>query len=42
MVFGCGLREPDVAAITPKMAGLHGLSNIFFDDDGTASSVDEP
>ncbi len=42
VVFGCWLREPDVSAVAAKVAALEGLSNVFLDDDGTTSGVNEP
>lgn len=42
VVFGSGLREPDVTTVSPQVARLEGISNVLLDDDGTASGVDEP
>jgi hypothetical protein len=41
MVLGCGLREPDVAAVAVQVAGFEGFGYVFFDDDGAAGCVDE-
>lgn len=42
VVFGCGLRIPNVTTVATKLAGLKGISDILLHDDGTAGSVDEP
>lgn len=42
VVFGCGLREPNITAIATKVAGLKGISDVLFHDDGTTGSVDKP
>ena len=42
VVFRCGLREPDVAAVAAEVAALEGFGDVFFDDDGAAGGVDEP
>lgn len=42
VVLFCGLREPDVTSVAVELAALEGCGNIFLDDDGTASGVDEP
>lgn len=42
VVLGCRLRVPDVAAVAAEVAGLEGVGDVFFDDDGTAGGVDEP
>lgn len=42
VVFGRGLREPDVAAVAAEVAGFQGVGDVFLDDDGAAGSVDEP
>lgn len=42
VVFGCGLREPNVTAIATKVAGLKGVGDILLHNDGTAGGVDEP
>lgn len=40
VVFRCRLREPHVAAVAAEVAGLEGVGDVFFDDDGTAGGVD--
>ena len=42
VVFGSGLREPDVAAVAAQVAGFERFGHVFFDDDGAAGRVDEP
>lgn len=42
VVFGRGLREPDVAAVALEVAGFDRFGNVFFDDDGAAGGVYEP
>lgn len=38
--LGRGLRIPDVTAVAAEVAGLDGLCDVFFDDDGPAGGVD--
>lgn len=40
VLFGCGLREPDVTAVAAEVAGFEGVGDVFFDDDGAAGGVD--
>jgi hypothetical protein len=42
MIFGCGLREPDVASVAAEVARLEGLGDVFFYDDGAAGGVYKP
>ena len=42
VVLGCGLGEPDVAAVAAELAGGKGLGDVLLDDDGAAGGVDEP
>ena len=42
VLLGSGLREPDITTIPVELTGLESFSDIFLDDDGTTSSVDEP
>lgn len=42
VVVGSGLREPDITTVTSEVAALKSLSDVFLDDDGATSSVDEP
>ena len=42
VVLGCWLREPDVTSVATKVAGFQGLGDVFLDDNGAASGVDEP
>ena len=42
VVLGSGLREPDVTTVSAQVTALDGLGDIFLDDDGTTSGVDEP
>ena len=42
MVFGCWLREPDIASVAAEVTALQGLGDVFLNDDGAAGSVDEP
>lgn len=42
VVFGSGLREPNVSSVASQLARLEGLGDILLHDDGTASSVDKP
>lgn len=42
VVLGCWLREPDITTVTTELAGLDGFSDVFLDDDGTTSGVNEP
>lgn len=42
VVFGCGLGCPDVATVAAEMTGFERGSDVFLDDNGAASSVDEP
>ena len=36
------LREPDITAIALQMPGFQGFSNIFFYNNSTAGSINEP
>jgi len=42
VVFGCRLREPNVASVAVELAGLEGLGDILLDNDGATGGVDEP
>lgn len=42
VVLGRGLGEPDVTTVATELTGLESLGNVLLDDNGTASSVDEP
>jgi hypothetical protein len=42
MVFWCGLREPDVAAVAAEVTGFESCCNILFYNDGAAGGVYEP
>jgi len=42
VVLGCWLREPDITTVSAELAGLDGLGDVFLDDNGTTSGVDEP
>lgn len=42
MILGCWLREPDITTVAIELAGLESFGDIFLDDNGTTSGVDEP
>lgn len=42
VVLGSRLREPNVTTVSAQVTALDGFGDIFLDDDGTTSGVDEP
>lgn len=42
VVSGSGLREPHITAIAVELTSAEGLGDIFLDDNGATSGVDEP
>lgn len=42
VLFGCGLREPNITTVTAEVSRLEGFGNVFFDNNGAAGGVDEP
>jgi hypothetical protein len=42
VVFWCWLWEPDVTTVTAEVARFESIGDVFLDDDGTTSGVDEP
>lgn len=42
VVLGGGLDVPDVTSVAAKVAGLESCGNVFLDNNGSTSGVDEP
>ena len=42
MVLRCWLWEPDITAVAAEMTRFQGLSDVFFDNNGTTGRVNEP
>lgn len=42
MILWCWLREPNITTVSAEVTRLESLSNIFLDDNSSASGVDEP
>lgn len=42
VVLGSWLWEPDITTVAAELAALKRLSNVFLDNNGTTSGIDEP
>lgn len=42
MLFGSGLREPNVTTIAVEVAARQSICDILLDDDGASGGIDEP
>jgi hypothetical protein len=42
VVLGCGLREPDISSVAAEVTALQSVGNVFLNNDGPTSGVDEP